>query len=119
MNIEQMAQAYILNEIRRIGICAIDNKIILDAWSIAARMQAEADKRQGGVPEAILKASNSRGLDIEGMLHDIDDYFDQAECTKTPRMANNLLAQIYEQLSGEVKVPEMEAERHALRGDNA
>ncbi len=57
MNIEQMAQAYILNEIRRIGICAIDNKIILDAWSIAARMQAEADKRkEKGVPQAILEA---------------------------------------------------------------
>lgn len=58
--------------------------------------------------------SNSRELDIQGMLHDIDDYFDQAECTKTPRMANNLLAQIYEQLSGEVKgdASEMEVERN-------
>lgn len=49
-----MAQAYILNEIRRIGICAVDNKIILDAWSIAARMKAEAYKRkEKGLPEAI------------------------------------------------------------------
>ncbi len=80
------------------------------AWAYADAMEVESKKHQSGVPEAILKASNSSQLDIQGILHNIDDYFDQAECTKTPRMANNLLAQIYEQLSGEVKTSEMEAE---------
>ncbi|RZG74749.1 hypothetical protein [Acinetobacter sp. WCHAc060025] len=32
-------------------------------WRYADAMQAEADKRQGGVPEAILKASNSSQLE--------------------------------------------------------
>lgn len=77
MNIEQMAQAYILNEIRRIGICAVDNKIILDAWSIASRMQAEADKRkEKGVPEAILKALNSMELEWQPDWDKIPDGFD-------------------------------------------
>lgn len=107
-----MAMEMIVAEVRRVGICSIDSEKVADAWNIADAMQAEADKRQGGVPEAILKASNSRELDIQAVLHDIDDYFDQAECTKTPRMANNLLARIYEQLSGEVKTSEMEAERN-------
>lgn len=46
---------------------------------------------------------NSVGVDIQGVLHSIDNYFDQPECSKTPRMANNLIAEIYEKLGAEVK----------------
>ena len=41
--------------------------------------------------------------DVSEILHSIDNYFDQAECSKTQRVANNLIAEIYEKLSGEVK----------------
>ncbi|MFC2997636.1 hypothetical protein ACFODO_20790 [Acinetobacter sichuanensis] len=113
------------------------SEVVDFGWAYADEMQAEADKRkkeeaeqkrkemrellnadntfierEGQHFDDVLNPSNSSQLDIQGILHNIDDYFDQAECTKTPRMANNLLAQIYEQLSGEVKTSEMEAERH-------
>ena len=77
------------------------------SWMLADEMQAEADKRKvSGVPEAILKASNSRELKsevIEQILHDIDNYFDSS-VSNSLRDANNVIQEIYESLSGEKKV---------------
>lgn len=72
------------------------------AWQYADAMQAEADKREDKTRPDVLRTEDSPQLDIHGLLHSIDEYFDQAECTKTHRVANNLLAEIYEKLSGEV-----------------
>lgn len=50
----QMAQDYIIAEVRRVGICSIDEDKIMDAWKVVDAMQAEADKRKpGGLPEAL------------------------------------------------------------------
>jgi len=76
------------------------------AWEYADAMQAEADKREDKTRPEVLATEESPKLDIDGLLHSIDEYFDQAECTKTHRMANNLLAEVYEKLSGEVNSPE-------------
>lgn len=40
-----MAQDYIIAEVRRVGVCSIDEDKIVDAWKIADAMQAEADER--------------------------------------------------------------------------
>lgn len=54
MNIEDMAQDYILNEVSRVGICSIDSEKIIEAFNIAEAMQAEFNKRKPqGLPEAI------------------------------------------------------------------
>lgn len=54
MNIEDMAQDYILNEVSRVGICSIDSEKIVEAFNIAEAMQAEFNKRKPqGLPEAI------------------------------------------------------------------
>lgn len=45
-------------------------------WRYADAMQAEVDKRQGGVPEAILKASNSMELEWQPDWDKIPDGFD-------------------------------------------
>lgn len=42
----EMVQEYIISEIRRVGICAIDDDKIIDAWKIADVMYAESDKRE-------------------------------------------------------------------------
>lgn len=46
MNKLQMVQNMILTEIRRVGICSIDDEKLQEAWNIADKMQAEADKRE-------------------------------------------------------------------------
>lgn len=54
MNIEDMAQDYILNEVSRVGICSIDSEKIVESFNIAEAMQAEFNKRKPqGLPEAI------------------------------------------------------------------
>lgn len=42
--------------------------------------------------------------DVSEILHSIDNYFDQADSSKTQRQADNLIAEIYEKLSGEVSI---------------
>lgn len=88
----------------------IDNKVffeseqerVLSAWLYADLMQIESDKRSiTGTPEAILKASNSKELNLKLITYDIDCYFDNANNTK--RDADNLIQSIYELISGEVK----------------
>lgn len=50
----QMAQDYIIAEVRRVGICSIDEDKIMDAWKVADAMQAEADERKpSGLPDAL------------------------------------------------------------------
>lgn len=46
MNKLEMAQEYIVSEIRRVGVCSIDLEKITESWNIADAMQAESDKRE-------------------------------------------------------------------------
>ena len=46
MNKLQMVQNIILTEVRRVGVCSIDDEKLQEAWNIAYKIQAEADKRE-------------------------------------------------------------------------
>lgn len=46
MNKLEMAQEYIVSEIRRVGVCSMDDEKIKEAWRIADAMQAEDYKRK-------------------------------------------------------------------------
>lgn len=46
MNKLQIVQNIILTEVRRVGVCSIDDEKLQEAWNIADKMQAEADKRE-------------------------------------------------------------------------
>lgn len=75
-------------------------------WNYADAMYEQQKERElKGVPEAILKASKSNGLNLESITHDIDCYFDNANNTK--RDADNLIQSIYEQMTGEVKTSDI------------
>ena len=58
----QMAHEYAMQAIDTGYVCETDN-LVLESWKYADAMQAEADKRNGGVPEAILNLSNSKPLE--------------------------------------------------------
>lgn len=50
----KLAQDYIIAEVRRVGICSIDQDKIVDAWKVADAMQAEAEERKDKTrPEAL------------------------------------------------------------------
>lgn len=46
MNKLQIVQNIILTEVSRVGICSIDDEKLQEAWNMADKMQAEADKRE-------------------------------------------------------------------------
>ena len=45
MNKLQMVQNIILTEVRRVGVCSIDDEKLQEAWNIADKIQAEVDER--------------------------------------------------------------------------
>ena len=56
----QMVQNIILTEVRRVGVCSIDDEKLQEAWNIADKIQAESDKQEK--EEAEKKRKEMRGL---------------------------------------------------------
>ena len=75
----QMAQDYIIAEVRRVGICSIDEYEIMDAWEVADAMQAEAEKRNKAEAEQkrkeIRKILDDPNIFIEREGQHFDDVY--------------------------------------------